>query len=271
MAFNFGAQRQGTQPTNNFSKFTPSTDGFAMFNGEKMLRVSYYDNSMKIEIRTRLADGSGKFGKPEPKDEIAVLLTQETAAALERTIRHSFIPMLEEMNELIATGRTDEITHPRSVGMVTKNTGDKVIEISTGMPGQNGIEPVIMLHLDINEERVPGRTDAFVTKSTSVIIDYDGGKNTEPAFDTVYPQFVLFMNALQSFVANGSKAALHFSKSYQTNHAYDVLDRIAEAAGVPISRPVPVGGYQNKFDNGSNAIQNPTAVNYSQASLNDIV
>ena len=156
-------------------------------------------------------------------------------------------------------------TKPFSIALPTSSAGNKVIEISTGT---TSIDPIITLHLDINEDRIPGRSVSFQTKGTKVLVNYNGGKGDIEFIESM-PQFILFMNALHIFVESAGKAACHFNKTRETAHMIDVLDRIAMQMGIPVQRALNTTGYAPK--NAQVNQVNPTTVNYTNANLSDIM
>ena len=272
---NYGANNYSSNSKSNgggagyaYSVFKPNTDGLTMFSGDTMIRISYYDTAMKIELRLRNPDpnASSKFIKPAKlEDEIAVSLTTEAATALSDAIGKYFVPELEKRADILKNSPDAMPTKPFSIALPTSSAGNKVIEISTGT---TSIDPIITLHLDINEDRVPGRSVSFQTKGTKVLVNYNGGKGDIEFIESM-PQFILFMNALHIFVESAGKAACHFNKTRETAHMVDVLDRIAMQMGIPVQRALNTTGYAPK--NAQVNQVNPTTVNYTNANLSDIM
>lgn len=271
---NYGANNYTNGKSNGggagyaYSVFKPNTDGLTMFSGDVMIRVSYYDTSMGIEMRLRNPDPNApnKFIKPAKlEDALSVSLTAEAATSLSDAIGRYFVPELERRVDILKNNPDAMPTKPFSIGLPTNTAGNKVIEISTGI---NSIDPIITLHLDINEERIPGRSISYQTKGTKVLINYNGGKGDVEFVDSV-PQFILFMNALHIFVESAGKAACHFNKTRETAHMVDVLDRIAMQMGIPVQRALNTTGYAPK--NAQVNQVNPTTVNYTNANLSDIM
>ena len=251
-----------------YSIFKPNTDGLIMFSGDMMLKISYYDSSMKIELRAKNPDPNAptKYIKPaKPEDEIAVSLTAEAVASLSDAIGKYFIPKLEERVEILKSNPDAMPNKPFSIALPTTMAGNKVIEIST-----NGLDvnPVITLHLDINEERIPARSISFATRSTKVLVNYNGGRGDIEFVETM-PQFILFMNALHIFTEAASKASCHFDKIRETAHIVDVIDRIAMQMGIPVQRALNTTGYTPK--NAQVNQVNSAPVNYTNANLSDIM
>lgn len=270
---NYGANNYGGNKGNNgasgyaYAVFKPSTDGLAMFSDDRMLRISYYDTTMKIEIRAKNPDpnATSKYPKAaKPEDETAVVLTQEAVAALSDAIGKYLVPKIEERSES-ALSDPDANIKPYSIALPTSAAGNKVIEISVGYPD---INPVITLHLGINEDRIPANSISFKTKGSKVLVNYDGGKGDVDFVETM-PQFILFMNALHIFAENAAKAACHFNKTREAAHMSDVLDRVAMQMGIPVQRALNTTGYTPR--NAQVSQPNPGQVNYSNASLSDIM
>ena len=64
----------------NASFFKPNSDGIVMFNDNTMLRISYYDDTMKFEIRIKNMEG--KYPAPEAGKDNSILVSSENAAKL---------------------------------------------------------------------------------------------------------------------------------------------------------------------------------------------
>lgn len=270
---NYGANNYGGNKSGNggagyaYSVFKPSTDGLAMFSDDRMLRISYYDSTMKIEIRAKNPDPNAASKYPKaarPEDETAVVLTQEAVTALSDAIGKYLVPKIEERAESVASN-PDANIKPYSIALPTSTAGNKVIEVSVGYPD---IDPVITLHLGINEERIPANSISFKTKGCKVLVNYDGGKGDVDFVESM-PQFILFMNALHIFSENAAKAAAHFNKTRENAHMSDVVDRVAMQMGVPVQRALNTTGYTPR--NAQVSQPNAGQVSYSNANLSDIM
>lgn len=268
------ANFNGNQANNTgYSIFKPSTDGCVLFNEDRMLRIAYYDSTMKIEIRVK--NGEGKYPRPaNPADEISVVLQATQIASICRSFT-TFIEKLEQMESDLRNGSASTDTCYTFAIPIGSTVGtSKVLEFSTGVPTAEGLRPEITIHMNINENRMPAASYTFRTQSGKVMINYNGGKTPEKTdFIYEYPQFVLIMQIFHNFIEQYGKATLHFSKTKQSEdlvRMVDVIDRIAMQMGVPVKQHVSTGYNYNRGQNATNNLNN-VAIQPVQATLSDIV
>ena len=123
----------------NVTYFKPSTDGMVMFNDSHMLKISYYDTTMRIEIRVKNMEG--KFPAPERGKEISILLNQENIAKL-AIMFDKFNEVLDSYNADFADGKDCSDYKPYSISVFTGSTPEatRIFQISTGTVGENGFK-----------------------------------------------------------------------------------------------------------------------------------
>lgn len=252
-----------------FTYFKASTDALSMYSNDAMLRITYYDTTLQIELRKVVMsdDGKRKFPKPEKGKEINVVLTMDKVQALSDAIDRHFIPKFEALVERYNS--TGESGTPSSVAMMGDRQGTKLISISTGEAGQKGYEPEITIYTDIGEDRIPGNKVTFKTSSVPVLVDYNEKTGDFGVINTV-PQFYIFMIALHSFIETINKASLHFSKTRESASMLDVVERIAIALNVPVQTKSTYGGEVGGTGGKANNFANAT-INYENSSLEDMI
>ena len=275
MSTNFPTPFQGNSASgsnnSNFSVFKPYTDGCSIFSGDMMMRVSYYDTTMKIEFRQR--NSEGKFPKPAVENEIAVILNCEQVVQIVNCLDKFFIPALERYMDDIRAGRdcSNQI-FSFAVPIYTKTTS-KAFEISTGKATPNGYLPEFKLHINVGEDRKPEKTFVFKTSAAKILITNGKGLDADDIIiNEDYPQFVLMVNIFHSFVENIGKAALHCSKTKASEnlaHMGDVIDRIAMQLNVPVKQQYQNSGY-NRSQNQATQLNN-VSIAPQQAELGDII
>lgn len=271
------SNNNGERSFNNggFSYFKANTDGCVLFNGDKMLRISYLDTSMKFEIRTRNPDPNAqqKFIKAEkPEDEISIVLTVDRVAEICKSLE-KFMDVLTDLqdkhNKHEAPGNASY-----SIGVFTNNNvgNAKVFEIATGVEGPKGYQPEIYIHLGIGDDRKPTKSDCFKTTSGNVLINYNGGTNEDTEVIDDYPQFITIVHIFHNFIEQYGKATAHFAKTKSINdfaHMVDVVDRIAMQMGIPVKQQMKTGG-----DYGANAKSstiNSAPVQYTSSDLSSAI
>lgn len=250
--------------------FKASTDALSMYSDNTMLRITYYDTTMQIELRKAVTgdDGKRKFPRPEKGKEISIVLPIDKVTALSDAIDKYFLPRFEELTEKYNS--TGEPAGKHSIAIMGDRQGTKLISISTGEAGPKGYEPEISIFTDIGEDRIPGNATTFKTSIVPVLIDHNDKTGDFGVINTV-PQFYIFMVALHSFIETINKAALHFSKTKESASMLDVVERIAIALNVPVRKSSysyggEVGGTGGKANNFANA-----TINYEPASLEDMI
>jgi hypothetical protein len=200
------------QNASNITYFKPKTEGLVMFNDDNtMLKVSYYDTTMKFEIRQKNMDG--KYPAPELENEIAVLINEDKAASL-NIMLNEFEKKLIEYNTDFADGKDCSEYKPFSVAVHTGNTPEKtrVFQISTGKVTDKGFVPVVYIHIGTSTDLVAAKTFVYKTKPTPVLINYDSELGTVDMQHRL-GQYEIISTAIRSFVFFSGKAVCHFGKT----------------------------------------------------------
>ena len=257
------------QNNGDYTFFKASTDAVSLYGKDTMLRITYYDTTMSIELRNAVIDQEGKrrFPKPEKGSEVNIVLTAEKVMAISDAISRHFLPLLESVIEKYKNTGEDPGSH--NIAIMGNQQGTKLLVISTGHPGPKGYEPEITLHTEIGEDRIPGKSITFKTSTVPVLVDYNEQTGDFGMMETL-PQFYIFMNVLHSFIENYSKASAHFSKSRESASMKDVVERIAMSLNVPIQTRLPYGGEYSGNGGKVNNFANAT-INYEEASLEDML
>lgn len=254
---------------NNNTIFKPSTDGCALFSGDRMLRVSYYDTLLKIEIRYRNAEG--KFPKPANfESEISIILSATQAA--------SVVGYFEKLTEKLIEFRENPQPGKKwsfAVPVTNAATGvTKALEFSTGDLGTDGTySPEVTLHMATNEEGKHSASHVFKTTNSKVLINYDGGNGNIEVIDE-FPQLVILMNIFHTFIESYGKAAVHFAKSpsgASLSRISSAIDRIAYQVGVPVKQDNYAGNNNGGYQRNQSTNLSNVSIQPQNASLSEIM
>jgi hypothetical protein len=207
--------------------FKPSTDGMVMFNDSHMLKVSYYDTTMRIEIRARNADG--KYPAPEKGKEISMLLNQEAVAKLAIMLKY-FDEKLESYNADFADGKDCSDYKPYSVSIFTGSTPEntKIFQLSTGTVGDNGFSPEIWLHIGVDENRAAVASYCYKTRFSPVLVNYEP-KTGDVEMHNKLSQYAIFDAAILNFVDVSNKSACHFNKTVVNDERLNKMENLVKA------------------------------------------
>jgi hypothetical protein len=232
----------------NVTYFKPSTDSIPIFNDNLMLKISYYDTSMRFEIRMRNMDGH--FPTPDKDKEISVFLSAENVAKLS-VMLDVFDKKLDEYNADFAAGKDCTGYKPYSISVYTGTTPDKtrVFTLSTGTVTEQGFVPEVIISIGVNENKVANNSYVFKTKATPVLIDYEGDTGK---FDMqlILGQYIIVAAAIKNFMIACTKAFAHFNKNVvndeKLNSTENLIKLIADHHN--ISLPEKGRGY-NGYNN----------------------
>lgn len=229
----------------NATYFKPSTDGMVMFNDTTMLKISYYDTTMRVEIRVKNMEG--KYPSPEKGKEISVLLNMENVSKL-NIMLEEFDKKLIQYNDDFAEGKDCSDYKPYSISVFTGSTPEstRIFQISTGTVGDNGFTPEIWIHIGVDENRAALNSHVYKTKMTPVLVNYDS-KTGEVEMVHKLGQYELVDAAIRNFVDVANKAGCHFGKTIVNDEKLNKMENLVKllADHFNISLPEYDGGYRN--------------------------
>ena len=229
----------------NATYFKPNTDGLTMFNDEDMmLRVSYYDEFMKLELRAKNAEG--KFPAPELGKDIGIMINREKVTVLSIML-DEFDKKLIEYNNDFADGKDCSEYKPYSIAVHVGQTPEKtrVLQISTGTVTEKGFVPVVYIHIGTTPDLIANATYKFQTRTSPVIVNYDA---TTGDVDMKHKlgQYEILNATIRNFVVTSSKSHSHFAKTVvndeKLNKMENVVKLIADAMNIQIP-DTTYGGY----------------------------
>ena len=208
----------------NTTFFKPSTDGMVMFSDTHMLKISYYDTTMRFEIRAKNADG--KYPSPEKGKEISVLLNAENVAKL-NIMLDVFDKKLDEYNSDFVEGKDCSDYKPYSISIFTGATPEasRIFQISTGTVGDNGFTPEVWIHIGVDENRVALSSSCYKTRTTPVLINYDA-KSGDVEMLQRMGQYQLIDASIRNFVDVANKAGCHFNKTVVNDEKLNKMENL---------------------------------------------
>lgn len=231
------------QGASNMTYFKPKTEGLVMFNDDNtMLKISYYDTTIKFEIRQKNMDG--RYPAPELENEIAVLVNEDKAAAL-NIMLDEFEKKLIDYNNDFADGKDCSEYKPYSIAVHTGNTPEKtrVFQISTGTVTDKGFVPVIYIHIGTSTDLVAARSYAFKTKLTPVLVNYDSELGTVDMQHKL-GQYEVISTAIRSFVYFSSKSVCHFNKTVVNDEKLNRMENTISLIAGALNVTMPESPYQ---------------------------
>lgn len=228
----------------NATFFRPNTDGMVMFNDTHMLKISYYDTTMRIEIRAK--NSEGKFPAPERGKEISILLNQDAVSRLSIMLKY-FDEKLESYNADFADGKDCTGYEPYSISVFTGNTPDntKIFQLSTGTVGDNGFTPEVWLHIGVDENRAAINSHCFKTRFAPVLVNYDA-KTGAVEMHNKLSQYALIYAAIVNFVDVTNKAGCHFNKTTVNDEKLNKMENLVKAIADHLNVAVPE--YNNSYN-----------------------
>jgi hypothetical protein len=211
---------------NNATYFKPNTEGITMFSENMMLRLSYYDESMKIELRQKNMEG--KYPAPEAGKAIDILLNTETVSKIVLML-DEFDKKLDERNELFLSGADVTGIRPYSISVYTGTTPErtKLLQISTGECTDHGFIPEIYLHIGVDENRVALNSYMFKTRVSPVLVDYDS-KTGAVTMVNKLGQYNILDAAFRNFVPICSKGIRHFNKTVVNDEKLNKMENLVK-------------------------------------------
>lgn len=238
--------------TNTTNFFKPSTDGIPLFNDDTMLKISYYDTSIRFEIRKRNMDG--KYPSPKPGEANDILINAEKAAILYMMIEE-FDKKLIQYNEDFLNGVDCSQYKEYSISVFTGLQPEKtrVLQISTGTVTDHGFAPEIRIHIGVDENRIAKSTFVFKTKMAPVLENYDwltGEVDTK-----MKPgQYEIIDMAIRSYMNALPKAINHFNKTVINDERLSKSEKYITAIAERLNVSLPeynsnnYGGGNSAFD-----------------------
>jgi hypothetical protein len=236
---------------NDFTYFKPTTDGISMFSNDVMLRISYYDASMRIEMRHKNTEG--KYPSPEIGKDISILLNADNVAKL-NIMLDEFDKKLISYNNDFADGKDCSEYKPYSIAVFTGLTPDKtkILQISTGTVTDKGFIPEIMLHIGVDEKRVALTTHTFKTTVTPLLVNYD--KDTgDVDMQVKMSQYEIFNAAIRNFMSSATKACSHFSKTVINDERLSKMESLVKLIADHFNIALPENEYSRNYNNFNNA------------------
>ena len=211
---------------NNNTYFKPNTEGITMFSDTTMLRLSYFDESIKIEMRQKNMEG--KYPAPEIGKAIDILLNTETVGKLALML-DEFDKKLDEYNEKFINGEDVSEIHPYSVAVFTGTTPDrtKILQISTGECTDHGFIPEIILHIGVDESRIATNSYVFKTRVSPVLVDYDSKTGAVTMLNKL-GQYNIIDAAIRNFVPICSKGIRHFNKTVVNDERLNKMENLVK-------------------------------------------
>jgi hypothetical protein len=245
--------------------FKPSTDGMVMFNETHMLKISYYDTTMRIEIRARNTDG--KYPAPERGKEISVLLNQDNVSKLAIMLRY-FDEKLNEYNTDFENGKDCASYKPYSISVFTGNTPEntRLFQITTGTVGDDGFTPEVWIHIGVDENRAAINSYCFKTKTAPVLVNYDSKTGSVEMVHKL-AQYNLISAAIINFVGFVNKSACHFNKTIVNDEKLNKMENLVKLMAEHFNIHLPENGNNNGYNSSpfesfnSNSVQPPVIEN----------
>ena len=197
-----------------------------MFNDSHMLKISYYDTTMRIEIRVKNMEG--KFPAPERGKEISILLNQENIAKL-AIMFDKFNEVLDSYNADFTDGKDCSDYKPYSISVFTGSTPEatRIFQISTGTVGENGFAPEIWIHVGVDEHRAAINSHCYKTRFAPILVNYDS-KTGEVEMLNKAAQYALINAAIINFMEISNKGGCHFNKTYVNDEKLNKMENLVK-------------------------------------------
>lgn len=250
----------------NFSQKTRtviSTNSVTFFGANSMLLTKYGDKRLTISFRDASYDAEGKRTFPRPADgdeKNSCYLTLESCSSLMQALDDHWIPTF---NEYVANFAADkEFNKETSIAIPVNRELNRILEISSGVPGNAGYSPCIRLHMDLSGDRIPATSKIFAFASAPVFINYSPTKGDYESLSINYPQILIFYKMLEEFIKSACCGTTHEIETRyhdEKKRLTQTVNKIAIKEGVEVEMP-SYGSYGNATNTVStqSSAPNPT-------------
>ena len=251
MANQFYPSGDNNQNGNKF-KTEVSTNSVSFFGPNSMLLTKYGERNLTVSFRDAVYGEDGKRTFPRPSDgdeKNSCYLTKESVASFINKMDEYWIPTFGEyINNWIADPSFNKEV---SFAIPVNKELNKLLEISSGIPGKSGYSPVLRLHFDVGSNRIPRESKIYTFISAPVFINYRPETGDYERLDITYPQLLIFYKVLTEYIRAICMGSAHSVEMRYHNEKKTVKDRINQIA---VKNGIDI---QSNYSSNGNGYGNP--------------
>lgn len=245
----------GSTNNGSYARRNINTNSIALFNKNKMLSISFYNDYISIAFADMMIgeDGSRHF---TPKDKrVSKLMSREQCMALLNAIDYGIYPKIIEYTDNGESGNlsaTATVNFNRGVVITKSNGAPSIIDINIERAeGQDKAICQLRAHFDIGSDKIPTESQVYTFGTTTVVENYNPTTG-ECQVCEVESQFLLFKHLLEQFVDAGSNAVAHSinqsTVGWKIGEIYSTLNAVAEKNGIHSSYNKKTNGSYNSYN-----------------------